>query len=119
MTLACPGCGCTSTGGAATHAVAQALLRDDLDAALEQGLLDMPACDGCASDCSARLQDARRQRQTALAARERHRARAARLVRRAAARDAARRAPPAMALPTAAADALSRALARASQRRQS
>ena len=100
------------------HVVVQALLRDDLDAALEQGLLDAPGCEACASDCSARLNDARRQRQAALAARERHRARAARQARRAAAREAARRAPPAMALPTAAADALSRALARASQRRQ-
>ena len=114
----CPACGCTDAAGAHAHAIAAALLDDDLDHAMTLGLLEPVACSSCTGDCSEWLRDAREARMRALAARERHRVRQARLERRAAER-AARRAPPAAtptgtpALPPAAAAALARAKARA------
>ena len=114
----CPACGCTDAAGAHAHAIAAALIDDDLDRAMTLGLLEPIACSACTDDCSERLREAREARMRALAARERHRARQARLERRAAER-AARRAPPAAtptgtpALPPAAAAALARAKARA------
>jgi hypothetical protein len=95
--------------------VAAALLEDDLDRALELGLLDAAPCPGCDAACRMRVAAARDARQQALAARERYRARQARLARRAEER-AARRADAARspsALPPAAAAALARATARA------
>ena len=101
----------------------RALLYDDLDAALDAGLLDTGACTGCSAACNTALAQARDARRFALAARERHHARAARLQRRKAERDAARRAPAgadramaSSALPPAAGDALARALAKARER---
>ncbi|MEF9978184.1 MAG: hypothetical protein RR834_06775 [Thermomonas sp.] len=97
------------------------LVADDIDTAIEQGLLDATACAACDAGCNARLIAARDERRLALLARDRHRARAARLQRRKAERDAART-PPATsasttpALPVAAADALARALAKARER---
>lgn len=115
MTTTCPHCTCTSHSGA--HVVLAALVVDDLDAALAQGLLDGLVCPTCQPRCNALIADAGSARQRALAARERHRARAARLRRRKAEREAARvpktsptKAP---ALPAAAADVLARALAKA------
>ena len=114
----CPHCGCTGA-----HAILVALAEDDLDLALQRGLLDAEPCPSCAPACNARLLEARDARRFALAARERHQARAARLARIKAERDATRRtvaAPTvqqaAPALPTAAADALARALAKAKAR---
>jgi len=119
----CTHCGCTRETTA--HAVLDALRVNDVDAAIELGLLDGVPCPGCRDDCNARLRQARDERHFALAARERHRARAARLQRRAAEREA-RRAPPAQtaaadtpALPAAAAAALARAKAKAAARDRS
>jgi hypothetical protein len=115
----CIDCHCTKESP--SHAVLAALRDDDLDAAIDLGLLDIAPCPRCSDDCNARLLDARDERRFALAARERHRARDARLQRRADERNA-RRAPPVAAtsvppLPPAAAAALARAKARAAARK--
>ena len=118
--MPCPACGCAHAHPA--HAIGQALQADDLDAALQFGLLDAQPCPGCDAACTARLIGARDARHFALAARERHRARDARLQRRKAEREAARRPAAtevqtkAAALPSAAADVLARALAKARER---
>ncbi|GAB1408073.1 hypothetical protein MASR1M8_19920 [Thermomonas brevis] len=123
MARSCPRCACTQPHPA--HALLAALRDDDLDAALDAGLLDAPPCPGCDAACNRALASARDARGFALAARERHRARDARLQRRKAEREAARRAAPrsdasttANDLPPAAADALARALAKARERRR-
>lgn len=97
------------------------LARDDLDAAINAGLMDVAPCSG---DCTcviglAPVWDAQRRLQAAWEARERHLARQARLRRRTAERDA-RRAPvpatpqaPRPSLPPSAAAILARAKARA------
>jgi hypothetical protein len=111
-------------GSIATHAVIAALVGDDLDRAIESGLLADVHCDACAPACQAVLRAARAQRLNALAARERHRAREARLQARAQQRAARRDTIQATALPektrpplpSAAAAALSRAKARAADR---
>ena len=117
--MSCPACPCTRSHPA--HAIADALRDDDVDAALALGLLDAQPCPACDAGCNARLLAARDARRFALAARERYRARGARLARRKAERDAARTPPPAAvkapALPTAAADVLARALAKAAARK--
>ena len=127
MTQPCPACNCTDAGGSATHAIVAALMADDLDRAIEVGLLDCVSCEGCSDDCTSLLMAARDTRQRALAARERFRARQARLQHRAEERAAARMsaAPAATtasshkpALPSAAAAALERAKARAAERRK-
>lgn len=134
IALPCPVCGCSSAAGAAIHPIVAALIDDDLDRAIECGLLVTSGCTDCSAACSAVLLAARDVRLGALAARERYRQRDARLQRRAAER-AARRAPapgPAIAadpsesaqaarpaLPSAAAAALARAKARADERRKS
>ena len=127
MSAACPGCGCLhgDAGSVATHAVIAALADDDLDRAIESGLLTPMQCDHCGPDCQAILLTARMQRANALAARERYRARTARMRLRAHER-ATRRGtmPPTaqpetkQALPTAAAAALARAKAKAAERGQ-
>ncbi|MCL7714260.1 hypothetical protein [Stenotrophomonas mori] len=96
---------------------------DDLDAALEAGLMAYvprpgdEALDPHHPDLPQRLLQAQQRLQQAWAARARHQARTARLARRAAEREA-RRAPPPLpdrrpALPAAAAAILARAQARA------
>ncbi|MCR6663754.1 MAG: hypothetical protein NVV60_11595 [Luteimonas sp.] len=99
-----------------------AMLRDgDLDAAIEAGLMRFDASGSMSddSDAIATIVSAQRQLQEAWEARERHRARAARLQRIASER-AAKRTQPASttstkpSLPAAAASALARALAKAS-----
>ena len=123
-TTPCP-CGCASREGDAHHRIAEALARDDIDAALTLGLLTAAACPACGADCRARVERIGDQRRGALAARERYRARAVRLARRAAERDARRAGPattagPGTATPAlsgAAAAALARAKARAAGRR--
>ena len=121
MIPACPHCHCTACDDGRAHAMQAMLMADDLDAALQLGLLDAQPCPGCDGGCNARLIEARDARLVALAARERHRARDARLQRRKAERQAARApaatiASAAPALPSAAADALARALAKARER---
>ena len=99
-----------------------ALHADDLDAALSLGLLDAQPCPTCTPECSTHLLAARDARRFALAARERYRSRTTRLARIKTEREAARRphaapvATQSVALPTAAADALARALAKAKAR---
>ena len=120
-TMPCPHCACAADNGA--HALLALLAGDDMDAALAHGLLDATPCPSCAADCNARLLEARDARRIALAARGRFRARDARLARRKAERDAARAIAPmqqavkATPLPSAAADVLARALAKAAARR--
>jgi len=121
MTAVCPSCGCAASHPA--HALLAALRADDLDAALALGLLDAQPCPACDAACNALLFEARDARRFALAARDRYRAREARMARRKAERDAARLPPPSAAvtqaptLPSAAADVLARALAKAAARR--
>ncbi|GAB3376080.1 hypothetical protein GCM10027431_30470 [Lysobacter rhizosphaerae] len=108
------------------HAIAAAVAEDDLDRAIELGLLEIASCEHCDAACSARVMAARDDRLTALGARERYRARQARLQRRAQERAAARATPApatntveaASGLPSAAAAALARARARAAERRK-
>jgi len=98
-----------------------ALLRgDDLDAAIDAGLMAFVDDGTQALDDAARtlLVETQRRLRAAWDARERHRAREARLARRKAERDARRTPPPPAAapkpvLPAAAAAALARAKARA------
>ena len=108
-------CGCVDPSGAAVHEVAIALSVDDLDRAIEAGLLLSSPCRSCEPGCTASV----------LAARERFRTREARLQRIATER-ASRRATPSRApasdtaplrpaLPPAAAAALARAKARAAK----
>lgn len=121
-------CGCTRAEGAKTHAIAAALAADDVDRALELGLLDDVTCAACTPACQAQVRAARDARVRALAARDRYRAREARLQRRQRERDRQREAPRAPAaaasetvpakpaLPSAAAAALARARAKAADR---
>lgn len=139
-----PGCICgCDADEAVAHAIAAALAVDDVDAALTAGLLSENGCPRCMSACRQAVASARASRMQALAARERYRARAARLARRDAELQARRRASTAAtvashgeagtlqagtasqskaspsivpALPTAAADALASAKARAASR---
>jgi len=98
----------------------QHVLDDDIDAALDAGLMDYVAQPGDAAldpRLPRLLQDAQQRLRDAWAARTRHRARAVRLARRAAEREARRAPPPAPdrkpALPPAAAAILARAKAKA------
>jgi len=98
----------------------QYLLDDDIDAALDVGLMDYAPQPGDAAldpRLPQLLLDTRQRLRDAWAARERHRARAVRLARRAAEREARRAPPPAPdrkpALPPAAAAILARAKAKA------
>ncbi|MDV5979911.1 MAG: hypothetical protein LOX98_00580 [Lysobacter sp.] len=114
------------------HRVAAALAVEDVDHAIEAGLLDCEPCPDCTPHCQVSVIRARDERRFALAARERFRAREARLQRLAAERDARRAArprpaapdtsatePARPALPAAAAAALARARARAAGTRTS
>ena len=113
--VACPTCACVSPDGDAAHRINAALREDDLDRAIELGLLDDIACTACSDACRHALADARDGRRRALAARERFRDRALRLARIQRERDAKRAPAPAQSLPPAAAAALARAKARAAQ----
>lgn len=121
--------GCPVCHDAGIAALAAAVAGDDLDGAIERGLLafETPsvACDACAPRLAAILA-ARDARLRALAARERHRARERRLAERAEAKArrragatpgqaAAAKAAP--ALPSAALAALARAKAKAAAKR--
>lgn len=115
------------------HAVLAALAEDDLDRAIDSGLLTAVTCTACSEACAVTLGAARDARLQALAARERYRARNTRLQRRAAERAAQRAIPapaaittpqttdaaaPRPALPSGAAAALARAKAKAAERRK-
>ena len=115
-------CGCRDGAGVTAHEVLVALRDDDVDRAIEAGLLDCEPCAGCTPGCMRLLHAARDARRTALAARDRYRARMERLERRTAARAARRTKATAPgsaigtatpALPAAAAAALARAKAKA------
>ena len=102
------------------HHLAALLRDDDIDAALDAGLMAYVKDDrhDLDDDTHALLADAQQRLRTAWDARERHRAREARLARRQAERDARRAKPPTPtalgpALPAAAAAALARARAKA------
>ena len=112
----CHCCDCSETHPA--HAILAALREDDLDAAIERGLLEAIPCPDCAESCAALLIQACDARLRALAARERFRTRERRLARISSERDAARNnaARQPAALPPAAAAALARAKAKASGR---
>jgi hypothetical protein len=118
----CVQCGCAAAEGDAAHRIVAALTVDDLDGAIDAGLLDAIDCSACTPACRATLTHARDERQRALAARERFRDRALRLARRQRERDARRAPVPSAttaspALPPAAAAALARAKAKAAQRK--
>ena len=118
-------CGCIQRQHAAVHAIVLLLAADDLDAAINAGLLACDACPDCSADCTQSLLAARDARRFALASRDRFRAREARLARRKQER-LARRMPALSAptegpaapppLPAAAAAALARAKERAAGR---
>ena len=118
---ACPACACRDPRGAVAHAIVAALADDDLDKAIDLGLLETHACPACEAFCTDALNAARETRLRALAARERFRARNARLQRRAeelrskraSAAPVAGGGPKTPALPAAAAAALARAKAKA------
>jgi len=122
---ATPCADCAGTCATQAKRLASLLRVDDVDAAIDAGLMDFVPCPRCAGDAAlaeacALVAGAQQRLRVAWAARERHRARAARLQRRAAERAARRAAPPATAagarkpaLPPAAAAALARAKARA------
>lgn len=95
------------------------LREDDIDAAIEAGLMRYVPCPACDPAAAAELTEAQRKLSMAWAARDRYLARNARLARRAAERDAKRA--PAIPerkspLPPAAAAVLARAKARAAER---
>ena len=116
----CPACGCASPDGDAAHRIVAALAVDDVDRAIDAGLLDDIACDALRARVPRHaLAHARDARRRALAARERFRDRTLRLARRQRERDAKPRRPPAPPPrpPPAAAAALARAKARAAQRK--
>jgi len=114
-------------GRVSLHAMAAAVAVDDLDRAIDAGLLHWNGCIACAIATGLSPQDAkqlrvaRESRLSALAARERHRARQRRLQQRDAQRDTRRGVasigtPLSPALPSAAAAALARAKAKAAAR---
>jgi hypothetical protein len=125
---ACPYCGSAHERDRAfVAALLAAIASDDLDAAIELGLLQFELRPGTPCvDCApviAHLVAARDARRSALAARERHRRRDARLAQRAEATAARRKVGtaataelPKPGLPDAAAAALARAKARAANR---
>ena len=138
MSASCRYCGCKDACGAKQHAILDALAADDVDRALDLGLMAVEPCPGCKATCHLPVIEARAARKYALDARERYRKRLARL-QRLAEEQKARRAPapapdepdgtggtrPALpdgtggtrpALPDAAAAALARAKARAAGR---
>ncbi len=101
--------------------LAALLAGDDIDAALDAGLMDFTACADCDAAAIARIDAAKRRIEQAWAARTRHRTRNARLARIASEREA-RRAPVMTekkpALPPSAAAVLARAKARAARRHE-
>jgi hypothetical protein len=123
MDVAACQCGCDVAQDGGAHAIAAALARDDVDAALQAGLLTTNPCPSCTQGCQATMLAARDARRIALAARDRFRAREARLARRQEERRQRGRItatdprPGTPALPPAAAAALARARDKAAGRR--
>ncbi len=126
-------CICTGdeiTAGISLHDITAAVAIDDLDRAIEAGLLRWNGCIACAlasgssKEGAEQLYAARKSRLSALAARERYRVRQHRLEQRGAQHDARRNAsgatsPQPSALPSDAAAALARAKAKAAARAKS
>jgi Na+-translocating ferredoxin:NAD+ oxidoreductase RnfC subunit len=104
------------------------LQRDDVDAAIEAGLMRFRPCSACEREVAgytslcAPIMEAQQRLDRSWAARDRYRARQARLARQAAARDARRTPAPVekekAALPPSAAAILARAKAKAAERHQ-
>lgn len=98
----------------------QLLQEDDVDAAIEAGLMRYVPCPVCTPSLAAELIETQRKLSLAWAARDRHQARAVRLARRVAEREAKRAAAMPVesrsVLPPAAAAILARAKARAAER---
>ena len=95
------------------------LAADDIDAAIEAGLMRFVACPACDPILVARVAAEQQRLTTAWAARDRYLARRTRLARRAEERDVRRAAPAPerkSALPAAAAAILARAKAKAAER---
>ncbi len=94
------------------------LLTDDIDAALQAGLMRYVPCPACDRAHASLLIETQQRLLKVWAARDRYLARQARLARRVAERDTRRAAPPGKksALPPAAAAILARAKARAAER---
>ena len=95
------------------------LRSDDVDAAIEAGLMAFVPCPACTPVLTAQLIAAQQKLLAAWAARDRYLARTARLARRAVDRDARRAVPVAekkSTLPPAAAEILARAKAKAAER---
>jgi len=69
----CVQCGCAAAEGDAAHRIVAALIVDDLDGAIDAGLLDAIECNACTPACRATLAHARDERQRAQ--RDRRRAR--------------------------------------------
>lgn len=115
---------CGGDGGVALDVAAAAIAIDDMDAAIDAGLLAWTGCPACALRQGLALAQiealhaARDFRLRALAARDRFRVREQRLRRRSAERDARQLGPGrgSATLPPAAAAALARAKAKAAQR---
>ncbi len=109
---------CTPADREQARHLAALLDADDVDAALDAGLMDFTACENCDAGGAGKIRAAQATLQTVWAARERYRAREARLQRIAGER-AARRAPAQVqktgALPASAAAILERAKAKAAQ----
>ena len=104
---------------AQTERLLRLLQNDDVDAAIEAGLMHFVPCPACDPAQAALLTEARQRLSKAWTARDRYLARNARLARRAAERDAKRAitAPEKKsALPPAAAAILARAKAKAAER---
>ena len=68
-------CGCVDPRGADIHRMVGSLALDDVDAAIDAGLLMAEGCAGCSTGCTLALLAARDARRAALLARERFRAR--------------------------------------------
>jgi hypothetical protein len=47
MSASCPVCGCTDSSGGNAHSIAAALAEDDIDRAIEAGLLSALPCTAC------------------------------------------------------------------------
>ncbi|WP_093299998.1 hypothetical protein [Pseudoxanthomonas sp. CF385] len=117
MSAPCPGC-------EQARRLSALLADDDVDAALDAGLMAWTPCPDHAAAQAGPIVDAQSRLRTAWAARERYRQRTMRLARRAAEREARRiaaqprgpSAPVRPALPAAAAAILERARAKAAER---
>ncbi|KAB8193348.1 hypothetical protein FKV24_006705, partial [Lysobacter maris] len=90
MSGPCRLCGCKDASGAKQHAMLDALAADDVDRAIDLGLMAAEPCPCCKPTCHLPLVQARAALKHAHDARDRYRERMARLQRLADEREAAR-----------------------------